>query len=50
MIYNRPAHLESTQDLVDKKLDMVIAEFLRLHDVVEVSSHEVGDEVAEADR
>ena len=32
-------HLESPQHLVDEKLYMVIAELLRLHDVVEVSTH-----------
>lgn len=37
--------LETTQDLVHQKLDMIIGELLRADDVVQVSPHEVGHHV-----
>ena len=37
--------LHAPEDLVDEELDVVVAQLLRLHDVVQVGTHQVGHEV-----
>ena len=37
--------LHAPEDLVDEELDVVVAQLLRLHDVVEVGAHQVRHQV-----
>ena len=37
--------LHASEDLVDEELDVIVAQLLRFHNVVQVRSHQMGDEV-----